>query len=187
MNQDLLDSWKDIAAYLGRGVRTVQRWETNLHLPIRRPPGKPHNSIVAFKSELDRGLHDAHALTAPPKAAIHDSALPLRKGDVRSLFQNLSRLDAPLAVQDQILRKSRSPRMLRDSLRDAKSATKRLRVIKQSRRLLADSNHLRVATAASLERARELLKIERRHATRSKIQMQNSAREVADRSRKRIQ
>ena len=22
-----LDSWKEIAAYLGRGIRTVQRWE----------------------------------------------------------------------------------------------------------------------------------------------------------------
>lgn len=187
MNQDLLDSWKDIAAYLGRGVRTVQRWENNLYLPIRRPPGKPRNSIVAFKSELDRWLHDAHALSARPKAAIHDSALPLRKGDVRSLSQNLSRSERSSAVQSQITRKPRSLRLVRASLRYAKSAARHLGTVKQSRRLLADSNHLRVATAASLERARELLKIERRHATRSKIQMQNSAREVADRSRKRIQ
>lgn len=177
MNQDLLDSWKDIAAYLGRGVRTVQRWENDLHLPIRRP--KPHNSIVAFKSELDRWLHDAHALTARPKAAIHDSALPLRKGDVRSLFQNLSRLEAPPAVQNHILRKSRSPRMLRDSLRDAKSATKRVGAIKQSRQLLADSNHLRVATAASLQRARQLLKVQRRHVIRSYVQIQKLTAIVA--------
>jgi len=27
-SMELLNSWKEIAAYLNRGVRTVQRWET---------------------------------------------------------------------------------------------------------------------------------------------------------------
>src|ERR1041385_1511743 len=31
-----LDSWKAIAAYLGRGVRTVQRWEREEGLPVHR-------------------------------------------------------------------------------------------------------------------------------------------------------
>ena len=31
-----LDSWKEIAAYLGRDVRTVQRWERREGLPIHR-------------------------------------------------------------------------------------------------------------------------------------------------------
>ena len=33
---DRLDSWKEIAAYLGRGVRTVQRWEREEGLPVHR-------------------------------------------------------------------------------------------------------------------------------------------------------
>ena len=36
MHSDLLNSWKEIADYLGRGVRTAQRWEVELHLPVRR-------------------------------------------------------------------------------------------------------------------------------------------------------
>ena len=31
-----LDSWKEIAAYLGRGIRTVQRWEREEGLPVHR-------------------------------------------------------------------------------------------------------------------------------------------------------
>src|SRR5258707_584518 len=32
----MLDSWKAIATYLGREVRTVQRWESREHLPVHR-------------------------------------------------------------------------------------------------------------------------------------------------------
>ncbi len=34
-----LSCWKDIARYLGKGVRTVQRWEREFGLPVRRPNG----------------------------------------------------------------------------------------------------------------------------------------------------
>jgi len=33
---EYLDSWKSIASYLGREVRTVQRWENTEGLPVRR-------------------------------------------------------------------------------------------------------------------------------------------------------
>jgi hypothetical protein len=32
----VLTSWKEIAQYLGKGVRTVQRWEKEMRLPIHR-------------------------------------------------------------------------------------------------------------------------------------------------------
>lgn len=59
MNSDVLNSWKEVAAYLGRGVRTVQRWEQELGLPVRRPRGKERSAIIALKPELDRWLHRA--------------------------------------------------------------------------------------------------------------------------------
>ena len=49
----ILNSWKEIANYLGRGVRTVQRWETNLGLPVHRPAGRDHSTVLAFSNELD--------------------------------------------------------------------------------------------------------------------------------------
>ncbi len=51
--QERLDSWKEIAAYLKRGARTVQRWEREEGLPVRRLQHDKLGSVYAFKSELD--------------------------------------------------------------------------------------------------------------------------------------
>jgi Tol biopolymer transport system component len=48
-----LESWKEIAAYLRRGVTTVQRWEQHDGLPVHRLPHAKKGSIFAIKSELD--------------------------------------------------------------------------------------------------------------------------------------
>ncbi len=50
---DRLDSWKEIAAYLKKEVRTVQRWEKNMGLPVRRLAQGKQGSVFAYKSELD--------------------------------------------------------------------------------------------------------------------------------------
>jgi len=50
---EVLSGWKTIANYLGRGVRTVQRYERELDLPVRRPAGRPRGSVVATKTEID--------------------------------------------------------------------------------------------------------------------------------------
>jgi phage terminase Nu1 subunit (DNA packaging protein) len=52
----VLNSWKEIAAYMGRGVRTVQRWEQHLGLPVHRPQGKDRSAVVAMREELDHWL-----------------------------------------------------------------------------------------------------------------------------------
>lgn len=49
----ILSGWKDIANYLGKGVRTVQRYEQELRLPVRRPAGRVRGSVVATTTELD--------------------------------------------------------------------------------------------------------------------------------------
>jgi len=50
---EVLSGWKDIANYLGRGVRTVQRYERELRLPVRRLAGKPRGSVLAMRRDLD--------------------------------------------------------------------------------------------------------------------------------------
>jgi len=49
----VLSGWKDIASYLGRGVRTVQRYERDCGLPIRRLSGSRQGSVVATRDDLD--------------------------------------------------------------------------------------------------------------------------------------
>ena len=48
-----LDSWKEIAAHLGRDVRTVQRWEARDGLPVRRLQHSKAGSVFAYAAELD--------------------------------------------------------------------------------------------------------------------------------------
>src|SRR5712671_7208060 len=78
---DRLDSWKEIAAYLKKGVRTVQRWERTEGLPVRRVGQDRTGIVFAYKGELDawwqgqnnrlspRTESDARPLPAQPSRA----------------------------------------------------------------------------------------------------------------------
>ena len=66
-DENLLQSWKEIAAYLGRSERTCRRWETESGLPIHRMDGSVRGSVFAYKSELDRWMDEIlHEEEAPP-------------------------------------------------------------------------------------------------------------------------
>ena len=63
----ILNSWKEIAAYMSRGVRTIQRWE-NDGLPIRRVGQRKRAPVFAFTVEIDKWLRK-HGTAAPPDPA----------------------------------------------------------------------------------------------------------------------
>jgi TolB-like protein/tetratricopeptide (TPR) repeat protein len=48
-----LESWKEIAAYLGRDVTTARRWEKREGLPVRRLHHIKLGSVYAYAAELD--------------------------------------------------------------------------------------------------------------------------------------
>ncbi len=52
-NEQPLDSWKEIAAYLQRDVSTVMRWEKLESLPVRRHQHESRASVYAYRLELD--------------------------------------------------------------------------------------------------------------------------------------
>jgi hypothetical protein len=56
---EVLVGWKEIADYLRKGVRTVQRYERDLGLPVRRPLGHSTSSVLATKTELDLWVTDS--------------------------------------------------------------------------------------------------------------------------------
>jgi len=60
-----LDSWKAIAAHLGRDIRTVQRWEESEQLPVHRHLHKQRGTVYAYPDELDRWL-EARRSNRPP-------------------------------------------------------------------------------------------------------------------------
>jgi TolB-like protein/Flp pilus assembly protein TadD len=57
-----LDSWKEIASYLKREVRTLHRWEAHEGLPIHRHLHKERGSVYAYKSELDSWWNNRRAV-----------------------------------------------------------------------------------------------------------------------------
>lgn len=59
-----LDSWKEVAHYLGRDVRTVVRWEKERGLPVHRVPGGRSRTIFAHPDELDQWLARGSAETS---------------------------------------------------------------------------------------------------------------------------
>jgi PleD family two-component response regulator len=61
----VLNGWKEIAQYLGRGIRTVQRWESMYGMPVHRPAAKDRSAVTAFPSEIDNWLKFASLRGAP--------------------------------------------------------------------------------------------------------------------------
>ena len=59
-----LNGWKEIAAYLGRSVRTVQRWEKDFGLPVRRFGASKPESVFALLQEVDAWLLTSQGVNA---------------------------------------------------------------------------------------------------------------------------
>jgi hypothetical protein len=53
MTKAVLTSWKDISEYLGKGIRTVQRWEDELGLPVHRTREGVKSAVLAVPEEID--------------------------------------------------------------------------------------------------------------------------------------
>ena len=81
-----LDSWKEIAAYLRRQVRTVNLWEKTEGLPVHRHLHSTRGTVYAYRSELDewfrkRALVRANGPAVLPRTRAMIAVLP---------FDNLS-------------------------------------------------------------------------------------------------
>ena len=104
-----LNSWKEIAAYFDRDIRTVQLWEKSEALPIHRHEHNSRSSVYAFPSELDAWLHNRRqdrplnlpAAAAPPlphprrqtsRLVLFASAAPLLVAALAALAWHLPHL-----------------------------------------------------------------------------------------------
>jgi TolB-like protein/tetratricopeptide (TPR) repeat protein len=74
-----LDSWKEIASFFGRQVRTVQLWEKREGLPVRRQHHKKLGSVFALRSELEAWQSGRSAIgPGNVRLAAEDGSLILR-------------------------------------------------------------------------------------------------------------
>jgi len=88
------------------GVRTVQRYEKDLRLPIRRLPGKNRGAVIAFPQELDAWLK-----YVPGRQANADPA-PRTQQIVTAVHQSIS-TGAELRHESAALRSAHREAMMR--------------------------------------------------------------------------
>ena|SRR5215831_1920141 len=77
VREETFTCWKEIAAYLGKGVRTVQRWERESGLPVRRPNRAAAGIVSVSRSELDRWMarRQRELIGRQKKATVQESIL----------------------------------------------------------------------------------------------------------------
>jgi hypothetical protein len=119
----LLNSWKEIAAYVHRGVRTVQRWERELQFPVRRPRGHSRSPVIAFSDDIDQWLSQC------PTSEIPCSAAPRVQFSIQRWDLQVGRLPGdPPNILASSRREIEGCRLARQELQILRTANRRLRV-----------------------------------------------------------
>jgi len=103
-----LDSWKAIAAYFHRDIRTVQRWERSEELPVHRHSHEKGGTVYAYQSELDLWWAARAGQQPPPEPVPEPPAKPRLKWAIL-LAGALAIVAAPVVWEVAIAHRSASP------------------------------------------------------------------------------
>jgi hypothetical protein len=96
----ILTCWKDIARYVGKGIRTVQRWEQESGFPVRRTKPGDKGSVLAVPSEIDSWVksqqltNNAELDLATCRRSLHELQVENReiRAENRELLRRLAEL-----------------------------------------------------------------------------------------------
>jgi hypothetical protein len=137
-NIERLDSWKQIAVYLNREVRTVQRWEKREGLPVHRHTHLKGSTVYAFKTEIDVWLtgrgqtqseaqpmpkqskYTANGLNPPPSVMKQMVAAFRLWLAMVELYQNCSKTLSNYDFEGYFEREADSPKLLETLKRSGK-------------------------------------------------------------------
>jgi hypothetical protein len=100
-----LSGWKEIANYLGKGVRTVQRYERELGFPVRRPAGKSHAAVIATKAEVDAWVA-ASPIREQFRLSRAENSQPVSLDDLKKRVEQMGALRDQMAALRLELRAS---------------------------------------------------------------------------------
>jgi len=128
MNRRILNGWKQISQHLDRGVRTAQRWESQLGMPVHRPALKDRSAVVAFSDELElwlcRSPREARDEHAESRGAGQTGKSPLPLSDeITALARDNRELVCQTRLLREQLRVARKVRHTRIGLRIRARAT----------------------------------------------------------------
>lgn len=63
-----LESWKEIASFIGRDERTAMRWAKEQGMPVRRDPASKRGRVFAYRSELAIWVDSRSVVLAGPSS-----------------------------------------------------------------------------------------------------------------------
>lgn len=107
----ILRSWKEIASYLGVGIRTAQRWTLLRGLPVRRPGASRGTAVLGVSDEIDRWLRGPKVQRQEPfEDMIATDLLTSRPSRPRQLEREVTAL---LEIGSLIARKETPKNILR--------------------------------------------------------------------------
>jgi predicted DNA-binding transcriptional regulator AlpA len=112
-SQQILNGWKEIANHLGKGVRTVQRYERDLGLPVRRPT-RESAVVFAITSEIDAWVEacpmrvTVRSMATMPESSGGATVQTLKKNveEMRRLGKQMQELRGDLRYSLEMLRTS---------------------------------------------------------------------------------
>lgn len=135
---DILSGWKSIAKHLGMGVRTVQRYERQLGLPVRRFAGRFRGAVVATKSELDAWvaaspIRETFQLAKLSSNSRSQEVVTVKRGieEMRVLRDQMVTLRDEMKDAVQLL--TNSIEILREDLREANWETRHFAILDNDR------------------------------------------------------
>ena len=124
----ILTGWKEIANYLRRGVRTVQRYERELALPIHRPAGKSLAAVVALQTELDNWVSKSpRRVDSRPNRRALDTRTNKLRADFLQIDSEIALTFSAIALratnQEQKRRTIRTARKAYDTITQLREST----------------------------------------------------------------
>lgn len=123
-----LSSWKEIAQYLDRGVRTIQRWEQGLGLPVHRIGKGKRSPVFATASELNFWLSTVVVDRSPKPlplepVCMHGVDNP-RIRNIRQSCQAMRNLSRTMA--ERCARQRRQAELVREQMIELRSRINRV-------------------------------------------------------------
>jgi len=122
----VLNSWKEISSYLDRGVRTVQRWERSLELPVHRIGNGRRSPVYALVAELNFWMSTTGAVRRAegpkPRLLQFPAISPKAAQESRRLLANMQTLARNLA--EASVRQRREAELLQKRILEMKARMK---------------------------------------------------------------
>lgn len=110
-----LRSWQEIAIYVGKGLRTVQRWEHEIDFPVHRV-GDNTRAVVASTDEINEWMRRSQKPTVLTPS-VHPS-IEERREQMEKLRQQVHRMCEQTSILREKVAKIKASQSARKTARN---------------------------------------------------------------------